>query len=312
MGLLLIGWKGPRLQNALERVGCEMLLRYLTEGEVAPLHQALLECNPSLASGIAWSVSSGKDGTLQLQVDGVDPADLRRVPLVVRSTIKKVLKSIDFSRLRSFVHVQILEWQESEEENIAAHVDNCINDAIYGDFSISLLRTTLESPRLLLQQDLSWWLHLMQTYFMAPSIDVLASPSPDVAAARAKDEAARFAEQAASHGPEGLKACQSQLDSAIAQHQAVPPPHLFSQFPVQSADCIDSVPHSCHVLCEQGVTVNFTNVKSNFVTIYMVFDTTGIPAKIMQLLPLVSELFFAIDIAASSSLGNYPSRIAVL
>jgi Zn-dependent M16 (insulinase) family peptidase len=303
MGLLLIGWKGPRLQNALERVGCEMLLRYLTEGEVAPLHQALLECNPSLASGIAWSVSSGKDGTLQLQVDGVDPADLRRVPLVVRSTIKKVLKSIDFSRLRSFVHVQILEWQESEEENIAAHVDNCINDAIYGDFSISLLRTTLESPRLLLQQDLSWWLHLMQTYFMAPSIDVLASPSPDVAAARAKDEAARFAEQAASHGPEGLKACQSQLDSAIAQHQAVPPPHLFSQFPVQSADCIDSVPHSCHVLCEQGVTVNFTNVKSNFVTIYMVFDTTGIPSKIMQLLPLVSELFFAIDIAASSSLG---------
>jgi hypothetical protein len=122
-------------------------------------------------------------------VDGVDPADLRRVPLVVRSTIKKVLKSIDFSRLRSFVHVQILEWQESEEENIAAHVDNCINDAIYGDFSISLLRTTLESPRLLLQQDLSWWLHLMQTYFMAPSIDVLASPSPDVAAADATTEA---------------------------------------------------------------------------------------------------------------------------
>jgi len=35
----------------------------------------------------------------------------------------------------------------------------------------------------------------------------------------------------------------------------------------------------------------------------MVFDTTGIPSKIMQLLPLVSELFFAIDIAASSSLG---------
>jgi len=140
MGLLLIGWKGPRLQNALERVGCEMLLRYLTEGEIAPLHQALLECNPSLASGIAWSVSSGKDGTLQLQVDGAHPADLRRVPLVVRSTIKKVLKSIDFSRLRSFVHVQILEWQESEEENIAAHVDNCINDAIYGDFSISLLK----------------------------------------------------------------------------------------------------------------------------------------------------------------------------
>jgi Zn-dependent M16 (insulinase) family peptidase len=304
IGLVLIGWKGPHLHSALERVGCEILLRYLTEGEVAPLHQTLLECDPPLASGIGWTASSGKDGTLQLQIDGVEPAELRRVPVVVRSTMKKVLKSIDLSRLHSFIRIQMLEWQEAEEESISAHVDNCITDAVYGDCGISLLRTTLESQRLLLDQDKSWWLHLMQTYLMAPSIDVLASPSPDVASAHAKAEAARFAEQAASYGADGLNACQSELDLAIAQHQAVPPPHLFSKFPVCNADNIPSIPYFSRVLCDQGAIVNFSHVKSQFVTIYMVFDAVSIPANVMQLLPLVSELFFAVDIAASGSQGH--------
>ncbi len=55
---------------------------------------------------------------------------------------------------------------------------------------------------------------------------------------------------------------------------------------------------------EDGVTVHYTQVKSQFVTIYMVFDTSNIPSNIMQLLPLVSELFFAIDISESSSRGK--------
>lgn len=306
MGLVEMGWKGPKLQNGLERAGCDILLRYLTEGEVAPLHQALLECDPPLASGIGWTSSSGKDGTLQLQIDGIEPADLQRVPLVVRSTLNKVLKSIDFSRLLSFIRVQLLERQESEEENISAFVDLCVTDAVYGDDGCSLLRTMFESTRLLLEQDSSWWLQLMQTYLMSPSINVLAAPSTEVAAAHAKSEAARFSEQAASYGPEGLKACQSKLDVAIAQHQSKPPTHLFSNFPVQSADSIPSIPYSCRVLSDQGVTVQYTHVKSQFVTIYMVFDTSSIPASIMQLLPLVSELFFAVDISESSSRGKTP------
>jgi Zn-dependent M16 (insulinase) family peptidase len=206
--------------------------------------------------------------------------------------------------LRSLVQVQILEWQDSEEENIAAHVDNCIIDAIYGDSGISLLKQTLESPRLLLEQDVSWWHRLLESYFIAPSIDVLAFPSPDAAASRSKDEAALVAEQAAFYGPSGLQACQSLLDSAVSHHKAMPPPNLFSQFPVQTLDGVDSIPYSCELLCDQGVAVNFTHVKSKFVTIYMVFDTTEIPAEIMKLLPLVSELFFAVDIAASSSFGQ--------
>lgn len=306
MGLVLIGWKGPHLQNGLERVGCEILLRYLTEGEVAPLHQALIECEPPIASGVSWTSSSGKDGTLQLQVDGIDPGDLRRVPVVVRTTLKKVLTSMDFTRLHSFIRVQLLERQESEEESISAFVDECISDAVYGDTGISLLRSMLESTRLLLVQEESWWLQIMQSYFMAPSIEVLAAPSTDVAVAHAKTEAARFAEQAASYGPEGLKACQLELDLAIAQHQAVPPPHLFSKFPVQSADGIPSIPYSCRVFTENGVTVHYTHVKTQFVTIYMVFDTSGVPVNIMQLLPLVSELFFAVDISESSSRGTTP------
>ena len=36
----------------------------------------------------------------------------------------------------------------------------------------------------------------------------------------------------------------------------------------------------------------------------MVFDAVSIPANVMQLLPLVSELFFAVDIAASGSQGH--------
>ena len=307
MGLVLIAWKGPQLQNALERVGCDILMRYLTEGEVAPLHQALLECDPPLASGIGFTTSSGKDGTLQLQVDGIDPSELRRVPAVVRSTLMQALGSaFDMTRLHSFINMQLLEQQESEEENIAAHVDGCISDAVYGDCSISLLRAMLESPKLLLGQDKAWWLQLMQNYLIAPSIDVLAAPSPDVASAHAKAEAARVAEQAAAYGPVGLKACQSELDSAIARHQEVPPPQLFSQFPVQSADDIPSIPSSCRVLCEQGATVNFTHVKSRFVTISFVFDSSDIPAHLIQLLPLVSELFFAVDIAPSSSQGQVP------
>ena len=307
MGLALIGWKGPQLQNVLERVGCEILLRYLTEGEVAPLHQALLECDPPLASGIGFTTSNGKDGTLQLQADGIDPSELRRVPVIVRSTLKQVLEnSFDMTRLHSFVRMQLLEQQESEEENIAAHVDSCIADAVYGDSSISLLRSILNSQRLLLGQDETWWLQLLRTYLMAPSIDVMASPSPDVAAAHATADAARVAQQAATYGPSGLKACQSALDSAIARHQEVPPPQLFSKFPVQSADDIPSIPSSCRVLSEPGVTVNYTHVKSQFVTIYMVFDSSSIPAHIMQLLPLVSELFFAVDIAPSSSQGQVP------
>jgi Zn-dependent M16 (insulinase) family peptidase len=306
IGLVLIGWKGPPLQNVLERVGCEALLRYLTEGEVAPLHQSLLECDPPIASGVGWTSSSGKDGTLQLQIDGVEPSDLRRVPGVVRATLKKVIKSIDMVRLHSFVRIQVLEWQEAEEESISAHVDNCITDAVYGDYDISLLRTTMESQHLLLDQEKSWWLHIMQTYFMAPSIDVLATPSVDVAAAHAKAEATRFVEQAAFYGTEGLKACQSELEHAIAQHQAAPPPHLFSRFPVLSADGIPSIPYSNQVLSDRGTIVNFTEVKSQFVSIYMVFDTTGVPANIMQLTPLISDLFFAVDISASSSQGQIP------
>ncbi|CAG4968392.1 unnamed protein product [Colias eurytheme] len=304
-GQVLFGWRGPLLTEAnsiKELTGCAVLLRYLCDTAAAPLQRCLVEREDALAGDVSYNVTENIASLLKIELDNV-PIDKLEAARVQAQTCLKSLRNgeevIDMERMKVLLRKQLRESIASlESDPHHAVAFRCIGDALYSqseeDFRLRM--NPQESMYELLEENSEFWLGLLQKYFTDDVITIVGSPSIELQAKMAEEEKKRLEEQRAQLGETGLAQKAKELEQAMEFNERPPPPGTLASVPVPSCDNLkchnittwssDTEPCPYFDLKEVPLYTRVHSLKTNFVYINIVLDTTSIDQRTRKWLPL--------------------------
>ena len=328
-GMVYIAWRGPSAVTALYRMFATMILmEYLTETSVSPLQARFVEVDSPMASAVRYNFIENKDSCVFLMFENVPK---EKVP-EVGPELKKVLQELvagkiawDSRRMETVIQRRILE-QSSQMENSPhdAVAFMAIGDMLYGN-SEADLDTRLNSAdqfRSMLAEPVAFWYGLVQQMMLdSPSVVVMGVPSIVLQDEMRKTEEERIRIQKNDLGEAGLAKKKVELEEAMEKNEIEAPEATLRSVPVPSASSIKFHPvSSTNSLTKvdnfdtAAVPVYFQldQVKANFVYLYTVMDTSGVPLALKPFLPLLVELLLESPLLEGDTETPYEEVVAAL
>lgn len=239
IGQVVIGWAGPAFADSETCAALFILMAYLTESTVSPLHAALVETEEPLANGVWYDAHTFKRTSLMIHVSGVavvaqgGEGGLRPVRARLFELLKENLETpgaIDMDHMgRVLRGRRRTELCNREMDPGGAISTRLIDTFLYTPRSIESPERAVAACEDLKHLDTfkTWsaeqWSALGRRWLLdAPSICVIARPSCDLAARIQKEKDSRI-EKAAPATDEEASRLSSALDEAT-KHNARPVP----------------------------------------------------------------------------------------
>ncbi|XP_022820745.1 uncharacterized protein C05D11.1-like [Spodoptera litura] len=303
-GQVIFGWRGPLLteEDALKNLtAVAILLRYLCDTAAAPLQRCLVEREDALAGDISYNLTENISSLIKIELDNVPMDKLEQArdeALKCLSSVRNGEDVIDMERLRRLLRKQLRESIASlESDPHHAVAFRCIGDALYSQNEHHF--TSRMNPQTdltaLLEETPQYWLGLIRKYFTEDIVTVMGSPSIELQSKMAEEEKNRIEEQRKQLGEDGLAKKAARLQEAMDFNERPPLPGTLASVPVPPSNfkChkIDSwstdgenCPH--FDLKEMPIYTRVHSLKTNFVYINLIFDTTSVDESTRKWLPL--------------------------
>ncbi|XP_047041443.1 uncharacterized protein C05D11.1-like [Helicoverpa zea] len=303
-GQVIFGWRGPLLTEASalkDLTGCAILLRYLCDTAAAPLQRCLVEREDALAGDISYNLTENIASLIKIELENVPMDKLEQARDDALKCLKTVCvgeEALDMDRLRRLLRKQLREAIASlESDPHHAVAFRCIGDALYSqneDHFISRMNPQTDLVALL-EESSEYWLSLLQKYFTDDLVTIMGSPSIDLQTKMAEEEKSRIEEQRAQLGETGLAEKAARLQEAMDFNERPPPPGTLASVPVPpcSFKCHninswssdgENCPH--FDLKEIPMYARVHSLKTNFVYINLIFDTSSVDESSRKWLPL--------------------------
>ncbi|KAH0820104.1 hypothetical protein GEV33_002687 [Tenebrio molitor] len=175
----------------------------------------------------------------------------------------------------------------------------------------------------LLKEPKSFWVALMKKYFVDNNyVAVQCIPSKDEHIKMAEEEAERIKQQINLLGEEGLKREEKLLEDAVKFNSRDPPVDMLTSLPIPSLESIkfhdikryrtDLYDVQQIDLSKTSVYTYFDHIKSEFIYMYALLDSTALPQEYRIYLPLMLESLFESPIRKNGKLIPYEDVIEQL
>ncbi|CAI8039021.1 Uncharacterized protein C05D11.1 [Geodia barretti] len=321
-GMARISWRGPPARDRYMFTAVTMLLRYLSDGPVAPLQSRLVEVPEPFCSEISDSVYENYVSCIGFTFSGVPTQQLGLLEskaLEVLSDLVSGQEEVDMERMTNLIKRQLL--------TILDHVESSPHHyfafALIGDFLFSQSPTELSSyldqlqfHQRLLSEPRPFWVELIRTYFIsAPHICVLARPSQEKAETMAEEENERVRFQRATLGEQALAERGRQLAEAMERNEDPCPNDVISCVPIPGTENIFFHPivsvgnhqsreelvgvRECEVFPVHSFPFFFhlNHIHSNFVELTAILNTETLDSSLHHYLPLYLDMMFESSIS---------------
>ncbi|KAL2732287.1 uncharacterized protein V1477_014528 [Vespula maculifrons] len=328
-GIINVGWRGPSCVHEIyDRIGCSLLLKYLTDTPVSPLQEDFVEMKDPYASNVAYSLCENSVSILYIIFENVPKP---KIPLF-SSRLSEVLKEIyeigiDMKRMKTVIHRSMLEnlsHLENDPHNTVALM--IIGDVLYGNTKEDLDQrlNQVKEIKKLFEEPESYWLNLLKKYLIdTPVVIVKGIPSIEKRHQLMEEEKARVAKQIESLGKEGLQKKEKELQEAVIQNGRLIPNELLTAIPIPGTDSINYHQIKCYTTDtpEQHSHFDVTklplftyldHVNTNFIYISVIMDTSSITKEQRLYLPLLLEAFMESPVKGNGQLIPYQEVIATL
>ncbi|XP_023020385.2 uncharacterized protein C05D11.1 isoform X1 [Leptinotarsa decemlineata] len=328
-GLYCIAYRGASCVKDIYSVTATiLLLKYLTEFSVSPLPKALVEIEDPYASKVSYNVSENSETCLYIALEDVPIGKLPEVGSKLREILKKILedKSIDLEQLRSIINKFKLEslsnLENSPHQTIAFMI---IGHMLYGSTEQDLQQriNPLTDLTKLLKEPQSFWLDILRKYLVENEyVAIQCVPSKEEQQKMAKEEKERVENQISSLTEEGLQKKGELLERAIEFNDREPPVEMLTSVAIPSFGSIrfhnierfrsDLGKNSRLDLSETPVFTYFDHLKTSFVYMFAVLDTSSIPSELRTYLPLLLESLLELPLERDGQIIPYEAVVAQL
>eukprot|EP00112_Aurelia_sp_Birch-Aquarium-sp1_P017903 Seg42.13_Seg42.8 transcript_id=Seg42.13_Seg42.8/GoldUCD/mRNA.D3Y31 product="putative protein C05D11.1" protein_id=Seg42.13_Seg42.8/GoldUCD/D3Y31 len=314
-GMFVIAWRGPHVQEYYDLAALDILMQYLTDTSAAPLQKELVEIEDPFCSDIDYSEMENLETSFYLKASGVPKEKLS----LVKERIEKVLDEIasgkaviDMERMNTVIHREILDGLDKLEDS----PHDTMAQGIIGDFLYSTAPEQLKEymndlPRLekLKKESSEFWVALLKEYLInRPKIVIIGDPSEKMMKDMAEEEKQRIAEQRKELGEDGLSEKEEALENATDDNEEEPPANLVGSMKVPSTDSIPF--HSIRTITNRQAKDNtiakvpkfqvseipfafqLDDIKSLFLQMTVVLNTSLIPHDLRFYLPLYADIIF--------------------
>ncbi|KAF5295450.1 hypothetical protein FQA39_LY13111 [Lamprigera yunnana] len=328
-GMFCVAWRGPSTVNDLyELNACITLLKYLTDFSVAPLQKEFVEIEDPYASLVSYSLCENSESCLYLNFQGVPNSKLELIKPKLDEVFKKIVEdsNIDMKRIISIIKRQKLEYLsglEHSPHSAVAHL--LIAHMLYGKREEDLKKriNPLEDLDKTLEEPKEYWLNLLSKWFVNNlAISVQGVPSIEEQQRMAAEEKARVEKQIEDLTPAGLAQKEDELEKAIEFNETPPPESMLTCVPIPKVDSIifhevsryttDSSNRKHLDLSNTPVFTYFDHLKSSFVYIMALMDTSHISSDLRLYIPLLLETLLESPLERDGVIISYEDVIAQL
>ncbi|XP_071452193.1 uncharacterized protein C05D11.1-like [Hetaerina americana] len=307
-GMVYVAWRGPSAVKELYKMcACSIILKYLTDTAVSPLQKAFVETPDPFANRVGYSLIENSECVLYLTFENVPLKKLSDVKVKLEEVLHGVLEGndgLDLERLHNVLRRHILEalshMECSPHDSIAFML---VGDCIYGSTKEDLDHrlNQVDDMHLLLSEPKEFWLGLMRKYLVeAPSVVIRGVPSRRKREEMEEEEKKRIEAQRESLGVQGLAKKEKELTAATEENEKPPPEPLLRGIPIPSIASIHFHPinsftsdkyflHPNIDLAALPFRLHLDDLRTNFVYIFILMDTSQMEAKMRPYLPLLLE-----------------------
>ncbi|XP_064481278.1 uncharacterized protein C05D11.1-like [Ornithodoros turicata] len=308
-GLCYIAYRGPPVHSFQDVVAIMILQDYLSDTSVSPLQKFFVESEDPYCCTVKGGFLENIETCFYFVFENVYKQKLLRMKdalTTVLANLHKDPNAISMDRMATVIErrkLRILNQMESApHETIAGCV---IQDFLYGRSLEDLQSRMCQIPTCtaLLNKDQKFWTDLLKTYMIDNKIvTVLGEPSPTLLAKLTEKETQRIQYQRDFLKEEGLQKRAEALEKAIELNEVDPPKEMIQAVVVPKLSSISyhTVIRSCNEINPNAIPqfdlsglpfrFELDNIKTNFVSITIIMNTSDLTADLRLYVPLFLEL----------------------
>ncbi|KAK4880203.1 hypothetical protein RN001_008349 [Aquatica leii] len=328
-GLVFVAWRGPSsVTQTYELSSCITLLKYLTDYSVAPLQKEFVEIDDPYACLVSYNVVENSDTSLYLSFGGVPKDKLELIKPKLDSVLKTIVDdiNIDMKRIQSIINRQKLENLSSLEHGPHSRVAHLIiGHMLFGNTEEDLRVRLNPSEDLdkMLEEPKEFWVDLLSKWYVNNKVvSVQGVPSAEEQQEMASEEKIRIKKQIEELGEEGLAQKEDELIKAIEFNERAPSDAMLTCVPIPGVSSINfhevtrystDSSNKKHIdLSNTPVFTYFDHLKSSFVYIMALMDTSKVSSELRPFLPLLLETLLESPIERDGEIIPYEDVIAQL
>uniref|UniRef100_A0A224ZBQ4 Zn dependent peptidase n=1 Tax=Rhipicephalus zambeziensis TaxID=60191 RepID=A0A224ZBQ4_9ACAR len=323
-GLVYVAFRGPPLK-VLEDIAALLVMQdYLTDTSVSPLQKLFVETEDPYCSMVKSSFIENKESCFYFAFENVSKGKLKTVKSILIKALTDIANGtipLDIERMAVVIQrrrLRILNQIESApHESIANSV---IMDFLYGNTPEDLRNRVNQIPIFmsLLKRDKQFWVQLLKKYMVDnKAICVIGEPSPSLLKKMTEAENQRIQRQRETLGEDGLQKRAEALEKAIEANEKEPPKDMILavQVPPVSTIRFHSLVRVCNVQGDKGImSFSFQGIpfrfevdhlKTNFVSLTVMFNTNGISQELRMYIPLFLELLHESPVITKTGRMNH-------
>lgn len=328
-GMVSVSWRGPSAVKANDEVSaCAILLKYLTDFSVAPLQQEFVEIDNPFANLVSYSLYENSETCLYLMFQGVPKEKLHLIKPKLDTVFKAIVdkEDIDMKRLKSIINRQKLEYLSNLEISPHSSVANLlINQMLFGHSEEDLKQriNPLADLEKMDQEPKEYWVQLLSKWFVNNVVvSIQGVPSTEEQQRMAAEEKSRIEAQIELLTETGVAQKAEELEKAIEFNDRPPPDSMLRCVPIPSVKSINFhevtryttlSSNQNHInLSNTPVFTYFDHLKSGFVYLAALMDTSNVPMELRPYLPLLLETVLESPINRNGEMISYEDVIAQL
>lgn len=322
-GLVYIGFRGPNVVESFkELIAITIILDYLNSTAISPIQRDFVECDEPFCSSVSHNIIENSTSLFYLSFESVGKDYLDSVSQKLFELLRRIQRGdeeLDMERLKTVISrkkVRIMSVAETSPHTIV--VGPVIGHFLYGTRKLQERAQEIPILEEFSKCDSKFWLDLIDLYMTgagARYVVIVGEPSPETMKQLAEAEKKRLDDQREKLKDE-LPAIAEKLRSSIENNEKPAPESMLSSVPVPSTENIKFHPIERVVLDPKlGVPfrVQFDSIKTNFVTIHLLMNTSKVLTKNDRLyLPILTGMILECPILRNGELVPYEKIVAEL
>jgi len=337
MGEVQLIWFGVDCMDQVNFTAQAVLLSYLSGSSASILENRIVE-KAELASAIHFYSEARPMSTVYLMAAGVKTEKLEEVEKMVLDLLKEVAETpLDMTYLRSCLSRERLQIMTVAEESSSFFYGEIITDHLFGKrdgTTMRQLEDLSEFDTLNKWTEDEWRDFHKKIFLDGHHVTLFGKPSLAMANKIKEDETARIAKRKENLGPDGLAKATKKLEDAKAKNEQPIPDEVIEQWKIPSTDSIHFIKsqsarsgrarelgpfdNEAQKIVDKAVPgkhslfIQFEDVPTNFVHLFVHVGTEGIPVQQKPLFDIFCELFFNTEVMRGGKKTGFEEMVMEL
>ncbi|XP_060071887.1 uncharacterized protein C05D11.1-like isoform X2 [Ylistrum balloti] len=330
-GMVNMAWRGPHVKEQYMMNALHILQEYLSDSPIAPLQKELVEVEDPYCSQISASIIENTEILLYFNFTNVTTSKLTEVKQKVNDVLRATHEgSLDMARIDSIVHRKILESLRHIEDS----PHDTMSFIIIGDFLYSQDKADTDARVNVVTQHQKmktekedFWKSLLAKFLLSDvQVVIEGVPSKSFMEESGQKEKDRVAKQQEQLGEDGMKKLGERLEKATEENEKEAPEDVLTQVSVPDVSSI----HFHHInsssnlnpktgnsnlkfpLDEVPFRFQLDDMKTNFVQISALLDSSSVSRDLRLYLPLLCQVVFESPILRDGELVSHEEIVKQL